>query len=136
MASLLSLPLPRTTIAIGFSDPSRLPSVSIRGVPVHSNLNRAIVYEISKHEQLQYWADLKLTHMVEWEEIDLAPFERAQERTTVHMSYFITKFISNTLAIMKILQQQEHASTILFRCCVCPRKRYIICINTFTRAVA
>ena len=42
--------------------------------------------------------------MADWEVINLSPFEQAQYRTTVHKSHFITKFISNTLSTMEILQ--------------------------------
>ena len=63
MASLISSPAQRTPLVVGLSDPYKLPSVSIFRVPVHSNSVRSIVYEISKHRQLQYWVDRKLTHM-------------------------------------------------------------------------
>ena len=105
MASLLSSSEPRTTISIGFSDPYGLPIVSICGVPVHSNIYQATVYEISKHWILQYWVDRKLTQMEYWEGSDLTKFEQAWDRTTVHMSHFITKCRSNTLYTMKILQK-------------------------------
>ena len=60
---------------------------------------------------------LILTHMIDWEEIDLIPFERSHNRTTIHMSHFIKKIMINTLFTMKILQQQGHASTNLFPKC-------------------
>ena len=117
MASLLILPAPRTTIAVGFSDPYGLPSVSIRGVPVHSNIAQYIVYKISKHRILQYWVGWKITHMADWEGINLTPFEREWDRTIVHMSHFIMKCMSNTLSTMTILQQWGYASTNLYQRC-------------------
>ena len=74
IATFLRSPAPITTIPVGFSDPYGLLSLSINGVPVHSNLAQAIVYKISKHWPLQYWVDWKLTHMVDWEGIELKPF--------------------------------------------------------------
>ena len=117
MASFLSLSKPRTTILVGFSDYYRLPSVSICGVPVHSNLAQAIVYEISKHRLLHYWADWKLTHMKDWDVIEFSPFEQSRDKTAVHMLHFITKCMSNTLSTMAILQWQGYASTNLCPCC-------------------
>ena len=52
----------------------------------------------------------------DWEEIDLSPFEKAKDSTTVHMSHFIKKIMSNTLSTMEILQQRGHAYTNLFPC--------------------
>ena len=43
MVLFLNLPALRTTIAVGLSDPYGLPSVSICGVPVHSNIAQAIL---------------------------------------------------------------------------------------------
>ena len=60
VASYLSLPTPRTTIAVGLSDPYGLTSVSICGVPVHSDLYWSIVYEIPNHRLLKYWVDRKI----------------------------------------------------------------------------
>ena len=111
MASFLRLPAPRTSLAVGFSYLYGLPSLSIRGVPVHSNLAQSTVYDISKHRLLQYLFDQKLTHMEDWEEIYLSPFEQAWDRTTAHMSHFITKFMRNSLSTMTIIQEQDHAST-------------------------
>ena len=54
MASLLIYPEIRNTLAVGLSYPYRLPSASITGVPVHSNLAQIIAYEISKLQLLQY----------------------------------------------------------------------------------
>ena len=83
MAQFLRLPAPRTPLWVGFSDPHGLPSLSSFVVPVHSNLSQSIVYEISKHQILQYWLDIKLTHTAYWEEINLSQFEQTRDWTTV-----------------------------------------------------
>ena len=49
--------------------------------------------------------------------MDLTPFKRAGERTTIHMSHFITKCMSNTLSTRKILQRRGHASNNLYPGC-------------------
>ena len=77
MASFLSSPAPMTPLAVGFLDPYNIPNASICRVPVHSNLEYSIFYEISKHWLLQYWDDQKLTHMSDWDVIDLTSFELA-----------------------------------------------------------
>ena len=59
------------TIAVVISYPYGIPSLSIRGVPVHSNLAQFISYKNSKLRILQYWANRNLTHMADWEGIDL-----------------------------------------------------------------
>ena len=51
-----------------------------------------------------------------WEGINLTPFEQSRGRTTIHMSHLITKYMSNSLSTMIIIQQQVHASTN-----ICPR---------------
>ena len=123
MVSLILSSATRNTIAVIFSDPYGLPSVSICGVPVHSNLTQSIAYKISKRRLLQYWSYRNLTHMSDWEGIDLTSFKRACGNTTVHMAHLVTKFTSNTLSTMKILQQRGHATTnIYLRCCLAPAK--------------
>ena len=111
MASFLISLSPRTSLAVGFLYPYGLPSLSVRGVPVHSNINQSIVYEISNHWLLQYWIDKKLTHKADWEVSDLSPFEREWGRTKFHMSHFITKRMSNTQSNMMILNRRGHTST-------------------------
>ena len=53
MASFLLSPATRNTIAVGFLDPYRRPSVSILRVSFHSNLSQYIAYEISRCYILQ-----------------------------------------------------------------------------------
>ena len=74
----------------------------MHGFLVHYNLSQYIVYKIYKYLILQYWVDQEITHMADWEEIDLSPFEGAQDKTTFHKSHFIKKFISKTLSNMTI----------------------------------
>ena len=117
MASILQSPASKTSLAVGFLYSYGLPSLSICVVPFHSNLSQSMVYEISKDRILKYWSEIKITHTEDWEEIELLPFKRARNRTTVHMSHFINICISNTLSNMTILQQQRHASTNLCMFC-------------------
>ena len=66
--------------------------------------------------------------MAEWEVIELTPFEWEQDRTTVHMSHFITKCMINPLPTMTILQWRVHASTNLCPLCgILPGKIHRIC---------
>ena len=71
MASFILSLATKNTIAVGFSDPHGLPSLSTRGFPTHSNLARSISYTISKIRLLKYWSDQNLTHPTDWEVIDL-----------------------------------------------------------------
>ena len=117
MASFILSPATINTISVGFLDPYGLPSVPILGIPVLYNLTQYIVYKISKLQLLQYWADLNLTHMADWEVIEILPFKQARDTTTVHMAQLITKCMSNTLTTMKIPQQQVHATkNLCLRC--------------------
>ena len=52
-----------------------------------------------------------LTHTVDWDTFDLASFKQAHDKNTIHMSHFITEYMSNTFTDMKILQQLGHATT-------------------------
>ena len=101
----------RNTIAIGLLDLHGIPSVSIQGDPVHSNIAQYITYEIYKRWILQHYHNQNLTHMEDWDKIDVTSVKQARETTTVHMTHFITKYMSNTLATMTILQQRGHATT-------------------------
>ena len=105
------------TMVIGLSDPQGMPSLSIHGSTVHSNITQYIVYEISKRGLLQHWYYPNLTRTEDWDKIDITLFKQTRETTTVHMAHFITKFLSNTLPTMTILQQQGHASTNLCPSC-------------------
>ena len=63
--------------------------------------------------------------MEDWEVINIAPFEQAQDSTTVYMLLFIMKFMSNTLSTMILLQQRGHESTNLCpRCGTVPETMY------------
>ena len=123
MTSFLCSLAPRTALAVGFLYPHRLPSLSNCRFPVYSNLAKSIVYEISKHRKPQYWVDRKLIYMAVWEEIYLSPFQRQWNRTTVHMSHFIIKCISNNLSNMTNIEVRGHASTNLCTCCGLVRER-------------
>ena len=90
MASFIHSSATRNTIAVVLSYSYGLPSVSICGVPFHSNLAQSIPYKISKHQLLQYWSNRDLTHMRYWDGINLTSFKRALDNTTVHMADFIT----------------------------------------------
>ena len=136
MASFLRSSAPRTTIAVELSYPYMLKSVSICRAPFHSNISQDVFYKISKYQILQYWVDWKLTHVADWEGIDLTPFELARNRTTFHMSHFIKKCMSNTLSTMKIIQRQGNESNNISRAVVWSQKKYSICINTPMREVA
>ena len=94
-----------------------MPSVSIHGDPIHSNITQYIVYDISKLCLLKSWDYCNLTHTEEWDEIELTLFKLAQETTTIHMAHFITKCTSNNLPNMTILQRQLHAKTNLCLWC-------------------
>ena len=111
MAPFLLRPATRNTIVVGFLDPYGIPTISVQGVPVHSNIFQYIVYEISKLWQLQYWDNWDLTNMTDWEIIDLISFKRARYTTTVHVAQFITKLMSNNLSTMTILQRKGYATT-------------------------
>ena len=104
MESFLVSQETRNTIAVEFSDTYALPSVSICGVPVHSNLAQYIAYENYKFRMLKYWANRNLTHMADWEVIYLTSFKQARDKTTVHMLHFIKKFMSNNLYTRTVLQ--------------------------------
>ena len=95
----------RNTMTIGLSDPHGMTSVLIHGSPIQSNIAQSIAYEISKRRLLQHLDDWNLTHMSDWDEIDLILFKKLRETTTAHMVHFITKLMSNTLPTMTILQQ-------------------------------
>ena len=108
----------RNTIAVGLSDPYRRPRVSIFGVSFHFNIAQYITYKIYKLRLLQYWANWNLNHMADWEVIDLKSFKIVWDKTTVHISHYITEFTSNNLSTTTILQQQWQATTNLFPHCV------------------
>ena len=118
MASLLRYLAPRTPLVVGLSDTYGIPNLPIHGFPVHSNLTQSIVYEISKHRLLQCWVDRKITHMLDWDGIDLSPFELAWDRDTFHMSHFVTKCISNTLYTMNIYSNEDMHTLNSFRAVV------------------
>ena len=59
--------------------------------------------QISKCIPLQHWDHQNLTHIEDWNEIDLTSLKRTRNMTTVHMVHFITKFMSNTFSTMIIL---------------------------------
>ena len=52
MAAFILPPVIKNKIAIGISDPHGIPSVSIHGSPVHSNISLYIAYKISKFRLL------------------------------------------------------------------------------------
>ena len=67
---------------------------------------------------MKHWVYQNLTHMADWEVSDLTSFKWARDKTTVHMTHFITKLMSNILSIMMILQNWGHATTNLCPFCV------------------
>ena len=117
MGSFLFSPETRNTIAVGFLDPYGLPSASIHGVTIHSNIDHSIAYKISKLRLLQYRYYWNLTHMEYWEMIDLTSIKWARDTTTVYMVHFIAKCMSNTSPIITLLQQRLHATTNLLPHC-------------------
>ena len=72
LASFILLPLTRNTAEIGLLYPQGIPSVSIHGSPLHSNIAQSIAYEIYKLRLLQHWDNRNLTHTADWDKIDLA----------------------------------------------------------------
>ena len=117
MASFILSPSTRNTIAVGFLDPYRLPSVSNLIVPVHSNLSQSIAYEIFKLRLLWWWAYHNLTHISDWEGIDLTSFKQERDTTSFRMAHFVTKFMSSTLPTIKILHQLGRATPNFFLLC-------------------
>ena len=71
--------------------------------------------------------------MADWEVIDLTPFERAWDRTKIHMALLITKFMSNTLSTMTIYSNKDIHQLTSARAVLRPHKQYIIYINAPTR---
>ena len=65
-------------MTIGLLDPHGIPSISIHVSLVHFNIANSIVCEISKCQILQLWDDQNLTHLSDWDEIDLTSFKQAQ----------------------------------------------------------
>ena len=117
MVEFILSPVTRNKIVIGLSYLHGILSASIHKAPIHSKISQSITYEISKLWLLQYWDNLKLTHMADCDIIELTLFKRAQDTTTVHMEHFIKKYMSYTLPTMKVLQRQGHATTNVFPRC-------------------
>ena len=84
MSEFILLPATGNTIAIGLLDPQRIPSVSINGAPVQFHISKSIAYKRSQRRLLEHWDDRNLTHMSDWDKIDLTSFKHARETTTNH----------------------------------------------------
>ena len=98
------------TLNIGFNDNHRLPGITICDKPTHSNISHSIIYEIAKTHPLRYWIEKVQTHQSTWEDIDPKCFERERDKFPTHMIHFITKCITNTLTVIKILHRCLHAT--------------------------
>ena len=103
-------------MGIGLSEAHGIPSVSIHGAPIHSNIVQSVAKN-SKHRLLQHWDNQNLTHISYLDEIDPTLLKLSCETTNTHMAQFITKCTSNNLPTMTILQQQGNATTNLCPCC-------------------
>ena len=82
MAAFLLSSATIDTITIRLSDLHGIPSISIHRDPVHFNITQSIVNKRSKRWLLQHWDNRNLTHMTDWETIDLTSFKLARETTT------------------------------------------------------
>ena len=111
MASFIILPVTRNTTAIRLLDPHGISNVFIHESPVHSNITHYITCKISKLRLIQDWDDHNLTQTSDWDGICPTFFKRARDTTTVHMAHFITKYMSNTLPNMTILQKRRRTTT-------------------------
>ena len=98
MASFILSLATRNTIVIGILDLHGIPSVSIHGDLVHSNITQFTAYEISKHQIIQDWDDCNLTHTSDWDdcnlthtsdwdEMGLILFKRARENYHPHDTF-------------------------------------------------
>ena len=71
MAAFVLLSAKINAMVIELSDLHGMPSVSINGSKIHSNISQSIAYKIYKRRLPRHWDYWNLTHTADWEEIYL-----------------------------------------------------------------